>query len=316
MASEKNLNAIFTDIANAIRTKKGTTAKIQPINMATEIVNLPSGGLRTTELSITQNGLYIPNTGIAYSKVSVNVPQTAEGSTMKAYLDAKKNCYYLFYKYAGTSIDGLISYSDTSNVTDMNSMFTDCDFLDSIPQLDTSNVTNMSYMFKGCPRLTTIPQLDTSNVRNMSYMFYQCLRLRTIPQFDTSSVTNMNNMFKECLALTKIPQFDVSSVTSMTYMFNGCSSLTTIPKIDVSSVKDLDGIFFKCTSLKSILMTGMKVRFDISDSTKFEKSDLVTILNNLAPVTSTTTLTMGATNLAKLTDEEKAIAINKGWTLA
>lgn len=28
------------------------------------------------------------------------------------------------------------------------------------------------------------------------------------------------------------------------------------------------------------------------------------------------TLTLGATNLAKLTDEQKAVATNKGWTLA
>ena len=33
MASEKNLNAVFTDIANSIRSKKGTTNAIQPINM-------------------------------------------------------------------------------------------------------------------------------------------------------------------------------------------------------------------------------------------------------------------------------------------
>ena len=30
MASEKNLNAVFTDIANAIRGKKGTTDQIKP----------------------------------------------------------------------------------------------------------------------------------------------------------------------------------------------------------------------------------------------------------------------------------------------
>ena len=63
-------------------------------------------------------------------------------------------------------------------------------------------------------------------------------------------------------------------------------------------------------------MTGMKANFDISASTNFEESDLVTILNNLATVTTTQTLKMGATNLAKLTDEDKAIATNKGWTLA
>ena len=77
----------------------------------------------------------------------------------------------------------------------------------------------------------------------------------------------------------------------------------------------MSSMFTGCGSLKSILMYGMKVSFNISGPS-FEKSALVTILNNLAPVTSTQTLTMGSTNLAKLTDEEKAIATNKGWTLA
>ena len=63
-------------------------------------------------------------------------------------------------------------------------------------------------------------------------------------------------------------------------------------------------------------MYGMKVNFYISASTKFTREALVEILNNLATVTSTQTLTMGSTNLAKLTDEDKAIATGKGWTLA
>ena len=63
-------------------------------------------------------------------------------------------------------------------------------------------------------------------------------------------------------------------------------------------------------------MTGMKVSFDISASTKFTEAALVEILNNLATVTTTTTLKMGATNLAKLTDADKKIATDKGWTLA
>ena len=84
----------------------------------------------------------------------------------------------------------------------------------------------------------------------------------------------------------------------------------------MSNVTSMSGMFSSCSSLKSILMTGMKVSFDISSSTKFDKSDLVTILNNLATLTSTASLKMGATNLDKLTDDEKAIATNKGWTLA
>ena len=74
----------------------------------------------------------------------------------------------------------------------------------------------------------------------------------------------------------------------------------------------MSGMFSGCTNLKSILMTNIGANLDISASTKFERSDLLVILNNLKTVTSSKTLTMGADNLAKLTDEDKLIATNKG----
>ena len=133
---------------------------------------------------------------------------------------------------------------------------------------------------------------------------------------DTENVTNMSSMFSYCDNITTIPQLNTSKVTSIDGIFYNCSELTTIPALDVSKVKYATNSFINCMNLKSILMTGMKVSFDISASTKFERADLLIILNNLATVTSTKTLKMGATNLAKLTDEDKAIATNKGWTLA
>ena len=189
-------------------------------------------------------------------------------TTVKNLLDAIQNCSNLFKGYKGTSIDGLIAYDDTSNVTTMNNMFHSCTNLTTIPLLNTINVTLMSRMFAGCTSLTTIPLLNTSNVTGINMMFY------------------------------------------------GCTNLTTIPELDVSKVTTFSDTFYHCSNLKSILMTGMKEPFNISASTKFERTDLVTILNNLATVTTTKKLTMGATNLAKLTDEDKAIATNKGWTLA
>ena len=189
-------------------------------------------------------------------------------TTVKNLLDATKSCNSLFYDYEGTSIDGLITYDDTSNVTNMGYMFTNCINLTTIPLLDTSNVTTMEYMFQHCDKITTIPQLNTNNVIKMASMFFECTNLTTVPALNASNVTNLYNMFS------------------------------------------------RCTNLKSILMTGMKTDFDISYSTKFERTDLVTILNNLATVTQTRKLKMGATNLAKLTEEDKAIATNKGWTLA
>src|SRR5574344_1421670 len=76
-------------------------------------------------------------------------------NTLKTLLDATKSTYYLFSNYSGTSVDGLISYSDTENVTNMSYMFSYCSSLTTIPQLDTSNVTDMSSMFSNCSKLTT-----------------------------------------------------------------------------------------------------------------------------------------------------------------
>ena len=102
-----------------------------------------------------------------------------------------------------TDID--LTRADTSNVTDMNSMFWNCKSLENldISGFDTSNVTNMSEMFQNCEKLTTLDlsSFDTSNVTDMSSMFAFCSNLTTIfvsDQWNTGSVTNSGNMFSSC----------------------------------------------------------------------------------------------------------------------
>ena len=103
----------------------------------------------------------------------------------------------------------------------------------------------------------------------------------------------------------------------MKSMFANCTSLSTVPQLDVSGVTDMGSMFYNCSSLEQIRMININANLDISDSTKFTREALLEIIGNLKAQTSgNKTLTMGATNLAKLTDEDKAIATNKGWTLA
>ena len=102
----------------------------------------------------------------------------------------------------------------------------------------------------------------------------------------------------------------------MDYMFSTCSSLTSIPSFDVSKVTRMDSMFSDCSSLETIHMINIGADLDISSSTKFTREALLEIIGNLKTVTTTKRLTMGSTNLAKLTEEDKAIATNKGWTLA
>ena len=107
-----------------------------------------------------------------------------------------------------------------------------------------------------------------------------------------------------------------SNVTNMSYMFSNCSRLKSVPSFDASNVTSMSDMFYNCSSLEEIHMINIKASFDIRASTKFTREALVEILGNLTNVGSTRTLTMGSTNLAKLTDEDKKIATDKGWTLA
>jgi surface protein len=216
----------------------------------------------------------------------------------------------------------------TKNCDDMNGMFYKCTSLTSIPQLDTSNVIDMGSMFYNCSALTSIPQLDTSKVTNMSNMFYNCSALTTIPQLDTGNVTNMCNMFSYCSSLTSIPQLDTSKVTNMQGMFNNCSSLTTIPLLDTSKLSDMRWFFYGGNSLtdldgfkdlgKQSSVTGINDHF-LNYAPNLTHESLMNVIYNLydrkANRLSTLSVKFGTTNLNKLTDEEKAIAINKGWNL-
>lgn len=234
-----------------------------------------------------------------------SIPQLSTGNVT--------NMYGMFSSCSALTT---IPQLNTSKVNNMNNIFGGCSSLGSIPLLDTSSVTSMSGMFYNCGSLTTIPLLDTSNVTDMYQIFYSCRSLTTVPQLNTSKVTDMGSMFCNCNSLTAIPLLDTSKVKNMSQMFWHCNNLQTIPAYDCTNVTNMNNTFASCSSLKSILMTNIGVSLNIAASTLFERSDLLVILNNLKTVTSTKTLTMGTANLAKLTDEDKAIATNKGWTLA
>ena len=128
----------------------------------------------------------------------------------------------------------------------------------------------------------------------------------------------MDSMFDHCYSLTTIPLIDTSSVTNMNSMFGYCESLTTIPLIDTSSVTNMNHMLYRCSKLTDLGgFIGLKCDLALSSSSLITHDSLMNVINKAADVTaSPKTLTLGSTNLAKLSDEEKAIATNKGWTLA
>ena len=69
-------------------------------------------------------------------------------------------------------------------------------------------ITNMNSMFSGCKSLISLPDIskwNTYNVNNMSWMFSYCNSLKSLPdisKWNTSKVINMKNMFVGCNSLT------------------------------------------------------------------------------------------------------------------
>ena len=105
-----------------------------------------------------------------------------------------------------TNIQG-IGNLNTSEVTNMGSMFANCVGLTSIDLSDfnTAQVTDMESMFQNCTGLTTLDlsNFDTSNVTNMIKMFYGCTALNTLTvATGWTKITSYSDRFKNCTPST------------------------------------------------------------------------------------------------------------------
>lgn len=101
--------------------------------------------------------------------------------------------------------------------------------------------------------------------------------------------------------------------------FSGVSTLSTLTLPNtLTNIENL--VFSGCNNLTSVTIeNGFNANnLDLSASTKYSASTIAGWLNALADRTGETayTLKMGTTNLNKLTNEQKAIAINKNWNLS
>ena len=262
------------------------------------------------------NFKYCPKFDTSNATDMTRMFQNCKSLTTVPLFDTSKvtNMYYMFSNCRSLTSVPLF---DTSKVTNMIGMFYNCTSPTSVPLFNTSRVTNMISMFNGCRSLTLVPLFDTSNVTDMSNMFQNCISLITIPKLNTSKVTKMICMFYYCESLTSVPLFDTSKVTNMSNMFQDCKSLTSVPLFDTSKVTMMSSMFYRCSSLTTLGgFTGLKVNLDLSSCSLLTKESILNVFNKAANVTSSPkTLTLGITNLNKLTDAEKVIATNKGWVL-
>lgn len=171
------------------------------------------------------------------------------------------------------------------------------DLVSKLKYNDTSNGISFGAMFRYCTLLTEIPDFDTSNGTSFTEMFYYCSSLITAPNIDTSKGTNFNSMFYSCANLINIPRVNLSLATSMSRIFYNSKKLENITFEDIIPI----------TQNIDLLSTNVSLTTD----------SLMSFINALQNTTGTTyKVTIGSTNLAKLTADQIQIATDKNITLA
>lgn len=157
------------------------------------------------------------------------------------------------------------------------------------------------------------------------YMFMECADLTsfTIPM---PELTDGSNMFSRGTLSgynsLKTLNLDAPKLVTTTNMFGDCIWLTDVT-LNIPSYTAQEGsinpIFSKCGGITNLTVNGeLRAGLYLSASTNLTTDSLMSVINALVDLTgeNSKTLTLGATNLAKLSDEQKAIATNKNWILA
>lgn len=257
----------------------------------------------------------------------------------------------LFYAGARIDIADKLIPLFSPNIKCYSNMFhaIEAEQLLRVPNFSTSNGIDFSYMFSWLSSDVKWEDLnfvlDTSKAEDMEAMFYNATDLTTIPQIDASNCINMDGMFQSCSKLIEVPPLNTSNGAVFDLMFKYCSSLTSIPKIDLNKATSVTAMFTSCKALTNLYLYNIRISIQIASGTSWGHlltvDSLVHTIKELCTTTTSKTLTMGSTNINKIsglyckiiddTDEKKPMelcestdegamtlsqyAMEKGWTI-
>ena len=258
MARTDSLSNYLTDVATAIKNKKGDQTAINAANFDTEIANLPSGttypfdvsSLMIKKQNATQNDIddiadYTST--MTYSTLLLDTRAFSGGTFTDASSILKNNNRCLTFRNLGTF---------TSQGSTQINLFWNCASMTAPPLIDFSQCFAYGSMFEGCSSLVTLPYDYFNSVPNgkphndyngfnpigASYMFRDCssLTFSGVEQLVLMAFKPFyaNQMFSGCSSLVTAPTIDLSNCYSCNNMFAGCTNLVNVPKYDLSYMVD------------------------------------------------------------------------------
>lgn len=208
----------------------------------------------------------IPSYSPPYWRYDIDFKELAKIKTVvfdPSFKDARPmDCSWWFSGFKVLTTITHLEYLNTSQVTNMQCMFQDCESLEALDlsTFNTENVTNMYGMFQFCKSLKSLnlSSFNTSKVKQMEYMFQNCESLTALDlsRFNTENVKNYEHMFHSCKSLTALDlsSFNSKEILNTSIMFSGCIALKTldISSFDTSKTTDMPSMFSECSALETI----------------------------------------------------------------
>ena len=190
-----------------------------------------------------------------------------------------------------------------------------------------NRTTTYEYAFarNGWTDVTFKPKYDliVKNAANQMFYTTYITNLKKILSdcgvvLDTSEVTNFNGMFQQART-THVPTLDMRKATANSHSFS-YSNIEEFEKIIVSETVPWQSAFMNCSRLKHLFVEGVigQNGFNVQWSNNLSHDSLMSIINALQDKSGDTSgtvwkVTVGSTNLEKLTAAELGIAWDKGW---
>lgn len=298
-------------------------------------------------LEINQNGTYDVNN---YSSAEVNVPEKVLGTktittngTYNATDDNLDGYSQVSVETSGIDINDYFTDTISSGVNSADIGWKKT--IKKLPPFSLSG-TSAKYMFYSCPLSNIdLSNINTDVITNYNYAFGNCTKLEfdenAFKNLVTSNCVNISYIFYACSSFNnaetiKFPNWDTSNVTDFTSCLSSINTgQTTAPSFDLSNwdmgnAKSISNLFSNGygTTIENVIwgynigkgFTSSSNRFSLIYMNKLTRESILDAINKLYDFTSNGgsggQLQITTTQLSKLTDEEKSIITNKGWTIS
>lgn len=308
MSKTDNLHDYLSDLADAIREKKGSSEPINAQSFAEEIRGIESGNGWTGHADVEGlKAIGWDDDDIAYyQKHGVNWNE--EDDQYHLVSDDNKALYGVL------TADNIADYKDRIVYLPkidfagkgMSSKFSDCKAMVALPMIDTSSATSFYGTFASCFSLRCLPPLNTANVTRFDVAFQSCYNLQFLPPLNLSKVTTFSQWLQNCHSIEVLNEINNDISTNFTQFTGNASSLKHILGVNVEKATTLGGLN-ALPSLITLKFEGLPRNLDVSASALLSKESLLYIINNEA-ATEVITITLHSYAYSRLAEDADVVA--------